>query len=54
MENNTGTFRNSWGSTWGEKGYIKMKRGHKLNTCGLTNDIMVPLVIKEGDTNAVL
>ena len=45
--------RNSWGPTWGEKGYIKMKRGHKLNTCGLTNDIMVPLVIKEGDTNAV-
>lgn len=28
--------RNSWGTSWGEKGYIRIQYGKNL--CGLTND----------------
>merc|ERR1712028_117829 len=31
------TIRNSWGSSWGEKGYIRMVRGS--GKCGLNTDV---------------
>lgn len=36
--------RNSWGETWGDKGYILMARGDHKNTCGLLNDVIYPIV----------
>jgi cathepsin L len=35
--------RNSWGSTWGEQGYIRMIR-NKDNHCGVATDPIIPLV----------
>lgn len=32
--------RNSWGTSWGEKGYVKMVRGKNL--CGLSNSVVFP------------
>lgn len=32
--------RNSWGTTWGEKGYIKMARGKDL--CGISQSVVYP------------
>lgn len=29
--------RNSWSSSWGEQGYIRMLRGPGVNTCGILN-----------------
>merc|ERR1712127_666708 len=34
--------RNSWSSTWGEKGYIYLE--YSKNTCGLADDATIPTV----------
>lgn len=34
--------RNSWGSDWGEQGFIRLQFGK--NTCGLTSEVTVPTV----------
>jgi len=31
--------KNSWGTSWGEQGYIQLKEG---NTCGITSDASYP------------
>jgi len=34
--------RNSWGSDWGEAGFIRLQFGQ--NTCGLTSEVTVPTI----------
>jgi len=35
-------IRNSWGSDWGEEGYVYVERGYDL--CGVADEVTIPLV----------
>ena len=47
--------RNSWGTSWGEDGYIKMQRnvaGTHTGKCGITMEASYP--IKNGGLNSAI
>jgi KDEL-tailed cysteine endopeptidase len=39
------TVKNSWGSEWGEQGYIRMQRdiSHKQGLCGIAMEACYPI-----------
>ena len=41
MNDNMWRCQNSWGTSWGEKGYIRLKIG---NTCGICNFVLFPII----------
>lgn len=41
MNDYSWTMKNSWGSAWGEGGYIRLARG---NTCGICQDASYPRI----------
>lgn len=44
--------RNSWGSDWGEQGYIRLKRGisEKEGLCGIAMEASYPIVKQSADS----
>ena len=38
-------IKNSWGTKWGDNGYMKMAR-NKQNACGIASDATVPSIVK--------
>uniref|UniRef100_A0A914PH34 Peptidase C1A papain C-terminal domain-containing protein n=1 Tax=Panagrolaimus davidi TaxID=227884 RepID=A0A914PH34_9BILA len=35
-------IKNSWATSYGDSGYLKMKRG--VNSCGLANAVFAPII----------
>ena len=35
--------KNSWGTKWGENGYVRMRKDH-LDNCGIGNEGFYPLI----------